>query len=66
MSCFVERLSFQNEEMRRPPMGSCDGELEGGGWRAEWIGLLEQHGRERDGDREEPVLVAWRRLFWPI
>ena len=52
--------------MRRPPMGSCDGELEGGGWRAEWIGLLEQHGRERDGDREEPVLVAWRRLFWPI
>lgn len=29
-------------------------------WRAEWIGLLEQNGRERDGEREVPVLVAWR------
>lgn len=38
-------------------MGSCDRH---GRWRAEWIGLLEQIERERDGEREVPKLVAWR------
>ena len=63
MSCFVEQLSFQNKENEE----AADGIMRWGrgGWRAEWIGLLEQHGRGREGEREVPVLVAWR-PFWPI